>query len=71
MNREALKNPYEYRREGTAWGDGVEGGWKKERPDLTYEDYWIYVCLVGHREYQSYLTAHINDDIMMETLTWL
>ena len=57
----ALRDAYEYNREDTPYGYGNESNWQRERPDLTYEDYWIFVCLVGHVDYHKYLDAHFND----------
>jgi len=63
--KHTLANAYEYHKEDTFNGNGIYSNWKKERPDMTYEDYWIFVCLVGHENYRKYLTAHLNDcDIM-------
>jgi len=62
-----LRNAYAFNREGTFNGHGVEGHWKEERPDLTYEDYWIFFMLVGHKNYHRYLSAHVEDiQIMSE-----
>jgi len=62
-----LKNAYEHNRKDNFNGNGNESNWKKERPDLTYEDYWIFVCLVGHEDYHRYRDAHYADIEIMST----
>lgn len=67
--RSALKNAYEDGREDTYNGNGVESNWKLERPYWTYEDYWIYIRLVGHETVRFYEAAHCEDMIIMDKLS--
>lgn len=68
---EALKDAYDYHREPTAYSKGLANNFEIEGRGLTYEDYWIYVCLVGHQKYRNYNTAHWRDvDITTKTDVW-
>jgi len=58
-----LRNAYEHNKypDDYGMGRGLEYSWKRERPDLTYEDYWIWVCLIGHATYRKYQDSHYKD----------
>jgi hypothetical protein len=58
-----LENAYEHNRGPDAYGmgSGLEASWKENSYGLTYEDYWIYVCILGHEHYRKYNEAHWRD----------
>ncbi len=49
----------------------ITNHWHKEGLGLTFEDYWIYVRMVGHRKYRMYNEAHWRDsDIVDKSDVW-
>jgi len=60
---EKLKNAYD--------SDMARFHWKSDGRGLTFEDYWIFVSLVGHRTYRMYNDAHWRDsDIVDKSDVW-
>ncbi len=41
-------------------------GWKEDSRGLAYEDYWIYVRIVGHQNYRMYNDAHWRDSNIID-----
>lgn len=70
---EKLANAFEYHRKPDSWGvgSGMQADWERQGYGLTYEDYWIYVCLVGHKEWWLYHNAHWSDyDVVTGMDVW-
>jgi len=58
-----LKNPFK--------SEMAESHFKEDGRGLTYEDYWIFVCIVGHQNYRLYNDAHWRDsDIIDKSDVW-
>ena len=68
---ETLKNAYKHRSEQDAYNMGLKHNFNIEGKGLTYEDYWIYTCLVGYPNYRKYRDAHARDvDITTKVDVW-